>query len=223
MLFRSMPLPAVLDNRDAMAKHLLVLKQDGNSCTGHAVATVINTVLSQSFGQRMKRSKSKTLQPVKVSAYMLYRLARRYDEFQGEADTGSSLRAAFKGWFHHGVLEEAAWSTLKLDAEPDLSDSDVLAQCRQRPLGAFYRVNPYRLDDMQSAINELHVIAVSAAVHEGWNDPVVVQKGSEQLRIIQRAAGQRIGQQAAPCAATSYCPPPFLANDSMAYRASSCC
>ncbi|MGQ0715980.1 MAG: hypothetical protein ACT4NP_01475 [Pseudonocardiales bacterium] len=44
-----------------------------------------------------------------VSPYMLYRLAGRYDEFEGESDVGSSLRGAFKGWFNHGVLLEADW------------------------------------------------------------------------------------------------------------------
>ena len=32
-----------------------------------------------------------------VSPYMLYALARRYDEFEGEADAGSSLRGRLEG------------------------------------------------------------------------------------------------------------------------------
>src|SRR5207253_3568960 len=99
----------------------------------------------------------------RVSPYMLYRLARRYDEFLGEKDVGSSLRGAFKGWFHHGVATEKDWPDLDMSPEPDLDDPAFMRKCRERPLGAFYRVNPYRLDDMLSAITELNAIAVSAA------------------------------------------------------------
>ena len=48
----------------------------------------------------------------RVSPYMLYRLARRYDEFPGDADAGSSLRGAFKGWFNHGAALEGGWPSL---------------------------------------------------------------------------------------------------------------
>ncbi|HXV99782.1 MAG TPA: hypothetical protein VEC93_15300, partial [Anaerolineae bacterium] len=44
------PLPPMLDQRDEVEKRF-VLMQKGNSCTGHAVAAVINTVLA-----RMTRS-----------------------------------------------------------------------------------------------------------------------------------------------------------------------
>jgi hypothetical protein len=54
-----------------------VYKQDGQSCTGHAVAAVINHALGHTTAR------------TRVSPYMLYRLARRYDEFPGEADAGS--------------------------------------------------------------------------------------------------------------------------------------
>ena len=39
------PLPPILDQRDPDTQ--FVLLQKGNSCTGHAVATVINTVLAR--------------------------------------------------------------------------------------------------------------------------------------------------------------------------------
>ena len=41
---------------------------------------------------------------------MLYRLARRYDDLSGEADVGSQLRAAFKGWLRHGVALDREWN-----------------------------------------------------------------------------------------------------------------
>ena len=45
---------------------------------------------------------------MRVSPYMLYALARRYDEFAGDADEGSSLRGALKGWYYHGVLPDGS-------------------------------------------------------------------------------------------------------------------
>ncbi len=176
-------LPPIVDQRAGQ----VVLHQVGQSCTGHALAAVINTVLAHPAppaggGRAAPRTRAKP----RVSPYMLYRLARRYDEFPGETDAGSSLRGAFKGWFHHGAALEDEWPRLDMATEPDLDDDGNLAGWRARPLGAFYRVNPYRLDDVQSAITELYAIAVSAVIHDGWARPVVVRKGKRQLHVIQR-------------------------------------
>ena len=170
-------LPAVIDQRAGGRR--FVYEQEGQSCTGHAVAAVINHVLHSTTAR------------TRVSPYMLYRLARRYDEFPGEAEAGSSLRAAFKGWFNHGVALESTWGKLKMPREPDPDDEDNLNAWRDRPLGAFYRVNPFRLDDVQSAITELKAIAVSGIVHDGWISPVRVRKGSRTAYIIRRDISPR--------------------------------
>ena len=185
------PLPSIVDQRSGRASHRM-LKQVGQSCTGHALAAVIETVLARPApGTNGTNGTSGARRPVarrgtRVSPYMLYRLARRYDEFPGEADAGSSLRGAFKGWFHHGVALSSQWPTLELEDEPDLDSEGNLTAWRERPLGAFYRVNPFRLDDVQSAITELYGIAVSAAIHDGWRKPAIVRKGSRTLHVIQR-------------------------------------
>jgi hypothetical protein len=183
------PLPPLLDQRDPDTQ--FVLLQKGNSCTGHAVASVINTVLAravlgpQPLNGGIERPKPA---PIYVSPYMLYRLGRRYDEFAGEDDIGSSLRGVFKGWFHHGVALNDDWPDLELPREPDLDNPDFVARCRERPLGAFYRVNPYRLDDMQSAINELRAIAVSSAIHDGWRtpEPLTNAASGQTIYLIRR-------------------------------------
>ncbi|BDP41522.1 hypothetical protein DAETH_14910 [Deinococcus aetherius] len=175
------PLPAVLDQRDAKGERY-VMRQEGNSCTGHAVAAVVNTVLARTSGDAA---------PPRVSPYMLYRLARRYDEFAGEEDAGSSLRGCFKGWFHHGVALEGAWPRLRMRPEPDPGEREFSRMCRERPLGAFYRVNPYRLDDMQSAISELNAVAVSGVIHEGWLSPRVLRHGERELHLITRPVNAR--------------------------------
>lgn len=158
-----------------------ILRQSGNSCTGHALAAVINTALGPG---------------TQASPYMLYALARRYDEYPGTADSGSSLRGALKGWFHHGVVGTGRWPKLRSEP-PNLEDDAFRAESAQMPLGAFYRVNPYRLDDMQSAVTELNAVAASAVIHEGWETPAVVHKGGRTLHVIDRRIdGRTLGGHA---------------------------
>jgi hypothetical protein len=170
---------------DARPEAHSVLTQEGNSCTGHAVAAMINTVLS------------KTPEPIRASPYMLYRMARRYDEFEGDEDEGSSLRGALKGWYYHGVLPVQDWPSLEVDLDLDL-DLDLARKARRHPLGAFYRVNAFRIDDMQSAINELHAVAASALIHNGWMDPVRIaqENGTEYSRIDRPPLFRHLGGHA---------------------------
>ena len=158
-----------------------VMTQEGSSCTGHAVAAMVNAVLAS--------QKDNT----HVSPYMLYALARRYDEYEGDGDAGSSLRGALKGWYYHGILPVDAWPKLEMKPMPDLDlDEDVARSALERPLGAFYRVSTVRLDDMQSAITELFGIVASASIHDGWYEPEVVTRtvgGKQQsMHVIKRTA-----------------------------------
>lgn len=175
---RLQPLPKQVDVRP---KDRYVLEQAGNSCTGHAVAAMINAVLTQQGDA------------VHVSPYMLYRMARRYDEFEGEEDEGSSLRGALKGWYYHGVLPDKQWPRLDPLREPDIDHDDrLVALAMRRPLGAFYRVGAFRLDDMQSAVNELSAIVVSASVHEGWVAPTRVRRDGKVMHVIEKPVGARV-------------------------------
>lgn len=176
------PLPPEVDQRASVP----VLDQTGQSCTGHAVAGLIDTVLSELLPDEPEHGAPRRA-TTNVSPYMLYALARRYDEFPGEADVGSSLRGAFKGWYHHGVCSDATWPA---GAEtPDLDDPDFVTECLRTPLGAYYRVNARRIDDMQSAITELNAIAASAAVHEGWRTPTPRPHGPRgPISVIERSS-----------------------------------
>ena len=69
------------------------------ACTGFALATVIHHLL-----HRASRPAD-----APVSPWMLYSMARRYDEFPGSADRGSSLRGALRGWHRHGACSAAMW------------------------------------------------------------------------------------------------------------------
>jgi len=166
-------LQAMVDQRDQPGERY-IMRQQGSSCTGHAVAAMVNTALAR----------ASTPPYARVSPYMLYYLGRRYDEFPGEADKGSSLRGVLKGWWHHGIALEADWPNLT--THKDLEDPTLQASCDDRPLGAFYRVDPTRLDDMQSAITELHAIVASSMIHDGWSNPAQETIKGETMHVIRR-------------------------------------
>src|SRR5258707_12617750 len=72
LLYR--PKLQLLDDCVDRRSKAFVLTQDGNSCTGHAVAAMIDTV----FAQKARRARITTH---RVSPSMLYYLARRTDAF----------------------------------------------------------------------------------------------------------------------------------------------
>src|SRR6266850_2455944 len=108
-----------------------------NACTGFALASVIYHL--------QLAAKRESVQ-YEVSPFMLYSMARRYDEFPGSpaADTGSSLRGAMKGWYKHGACAAMLWQSLDMP-KPIASDEDASADwwldAVRRPLGAYYRVD----------------------------------------------------------------------------------
>ena len=169
---RLQPLPALMDQRTLTGRYVML--QESNSCTGHAVAAMVNATLAK------PRTK------IRVSPYMLYYLGRRYDEFPGGEDNGSSLRGVLKGWWHHGVAPLHVWQDLR--TVRDLDDPAFRELCAAYPLGAFYRVDPYRVDDMHSAICELHAVVASSIIHDGWRTPRLERHGKALMQVIRRAS-----------------------------------
>ena len=101
----------------------------------------------------------------KVSARMLYHLARFYDEWPGEQNTGSSLRGAVKAWYRHGVCREEYWRSGATFESPD---EKWAIDAATRPVGVYYRISRSSVVDMQAAIHEVGAILVSARIHNGW-------------------------------------------------------
>jgi hypothetical protein len=138
------------------------VKQQGqtNACTGFALATVIEYLLDRA--QR----------PVEMmSGYMLYSMARRYDEWADEgdeSDSGSSLRGALKGWSHHGASTERLWRNLPMPKASN-DESDWWLDAVKRPMGAYYRIDPKNIRDMHVALAEVGAIYASAYTHTGWD------------------------------------------------------
>lgn len=134
-------------------------QQQTSACTGFALANVVNF---------LQRCQAPTAPP--ASPYMLYSMARRYDEFPGAtADTGSSLRGAMKGWYRHGVCREALWPGLAMPASASSAAADWWRDAATRPLGAYYRVDTRSITDMHVALNEVGILYASAVCHGGWD------------------------------------------------------
>jgi hypothetical protein len=135
-------------------------QEDTSACTGFALANVVNFLLQvQPRGTRSPP----------VSPFMLYSMARRYDEFPGSSeDTGSSLRGAMKGWYKHGACRAELWKTLHMPTPAKKAADDWWQDAAKRPLGAYYRVDTRSVTDMHVAFNEVGVLYASVIAHEGW-------------------------------------------------------
>ena len=151
-------------------------QQKTNACTGFALASVVNFLL--------RRHRDPRTPP--MSPYMLYSMARRYDEFPGAtADVGSSLRGAMKGWYKHGACRNDLWSTMAMPPPSGKTSDDWWLDAAQRPLGAYYRVDTRSVSDMHVALHEVGILYASVLFHEGWRTP---RRGVRDggYRVIQK-------------------------------------
>jgi len=152
---------------------LPVLDQGRTSaCTGFALATVVNFLL--------RRHRDPNAPP--MSPFMLYSMARRYDEFpdprkipgqettssQEAADTGSSLRGAMKGWYKHGACRLELWSRFEMPQPAPTPAADWWLDAARRPLGAYYRVDTRSVTDMHVALHDVGILYASIVCHSGW-------------------------------------------------------
>ena len=134
-----------------------------NACTGFALASVV---------YHLQHAAKRKHKDCRVSPFMLYSMARRYDEFPGapDVDTGSSLRGAMKGWYKHGACSDRLWISKQMPTGyKTKSSDDWWLDAVQRPLGAYYRVDPRSVTDMHVALNEIGILYASAVCHSGWN------------------------------------------------------
>ncbi|WP_211101818.1 C1 family peptidase [Azospirillum baldaniorum] len=133
-----------------------------SSCTGYALAHVIDCLIARAvIAERPKR----------VSARMLYEMAKRNDEWTGTAYEGSSVRGALSGFYRNGVCSERlAPDAAQEDSEWALT-YEMAKEAREIRLGAYYRVQP-DLSDYHAALNEIGVVYVSAQIHGNWSSPL---------------------------------------------------
>ena len=137
-------------------RNLIILNQKSEgACTGFGLAGVINFFMQQRNSANPQ-----------VSARMLYEMAKRYDEWEGDDYSGSSCRGAIKGWHNMGVAEDSLWKYKP--GKPGYLTLEAAKNARNCTIGAYYRVKP-RLSDFHAALNETGVIYCSAGVHNGWS------------------------------------------------------
>ena len=140
------------------AKLILNQGKEG-ACTGFGLTCVIN------YLRWIQAGSPKTLSS--VSPRMLYTLARRHDEYDGEDYDGSSCRGAIKGWFNNGVCLEEDWPY-----RPEMSNPakyGFAARATHNTLGVYYRIDTKSITDMQAAIFQHGAVFVSAYTHDGWD------------------------------------------------------
>src|SRR5262249_34399836 len=125
------------------------------ACTGFALAAVINFHLAE---RKLTHF---------VSPQMLYNLARRYDEWPGEAYEGSSARGAMKGWVAHGVCKEESWRSIEMRS----LTSALSKEAALTPGGAYYRVSHRNIRDLHAALAESGILYLTLMVHSGWDNP----------------------------------------------------
>jgi hypothetical protein len=129
-----------------------------SACTGFSLSLVVEYLLARA--QR---------ETADISPYMLYSMARRYDEFPGSRDEGSSLRGALKGWHRHGACGDQLWTTgVDMPPAPEKAEDDWWLDAVRRPLGAYYRIDARAIPDMHAALNEVGILYASAVCHAGW-------------------------------------------------------
>ncbi|MBM3393696.1 MAG: C1 family peptidase [Betaproteobacteria bacterium] len=169
-------------------KALPVLHQgETSACTGFALSNVVNYLLWKSH--------RRTLMP--VPPFMLYSMARRYDEFPGSTqDAGSSLRGAMKGWFKHGACSARLWQGLTMPPAKDDAAEDWWQDAVNRPLGAYYRINTQAIADMHAALNEVGILYASAVCHSGWEAGFRARAGDDIWSIEPREAALEDGGHA---------------------------
>lgn len=141
---------------DRPARLTILDQGEEGSCTGFALAAVIN-LLRRQYRQRGS-----------VSPRMLYEMAKRHDEWPGFQYEGSSCRGAIKGWYNMGVCLESRWPYV--EGQAGFLTVDAAKDARKTTLGAYYRLGT-RISDYHAALNEAGVIYCSAEIHEGWEKP----------------------------------------------------
>lgn len=155
--------PALISLPDALVscafiKPAMILDQGREgACTGFALAAVVNFL-------RAKQKRTAI-----VSPRMLYELARRYDEWPGEDYEGSSARGAIKAWSKHGVCLRSSWRDDQ-HGITHMSDA-IIREAMVTPGGAYYRIRPYNVRDMHTALSETGILYATLMVHSGWASP----------------------------------------------------
>jgi hypothetical protein len=153
--------------------NLILAQGREGACTGFGLTCVINYM-------RWIKERTPT-DMTSVSPRMLYTLARRHDEYEGENYEGSTCRGAIKGWFNHGVCLEPDWPyTAGKATAPKYGFAKRAANIT---LGVYYRIDTSSITDLQAAISQHGAIFASAYTHDGWDTVPTVDVPSDHSKV----------------------------------------
>ncbi len=164
--------PSLIPLKDKIdpAQGLLILDQgQEGACTGFGLSAVINFIHRPSNPGNG------------ASPRMLYEMAKRFDEWEGDDYSGSSCRGAIRGWYHNGICLEKNWKYF--DNKPGRLTPARAKKAREMTVGAYYRLRP-NIVDYHHAVNEAGALYLSAQVHAGWGEP---EKG--EIKLQDRVIG----------------------------------
>jgi hypothetical protein len=132
-----------------------------SACTGFSLAALVDLLFQQAYP-------GAPFEP--TSCFMLYYLARKYDELPGDdPSVGSTARGGMKAWHKHGACRLHFWDSIEHD--PTSADPAWQADAFRTPLGAYYRVDHTEIGDLHAAIAETGAVYVTAMIHDGWYSP----------------------------------------------------
>jgi len=161
--------------KEIIRKSLIRNQGEEGSCTGQALASIIDILKLRSrfgrpsgcyLGLLKEQSEFNKWKESRVSARMLYEMARNYEYAPESQLGGSSLRNVLKAFYHNGVCEERSSPYTSGDLSWTLS-VERAKKARSTTLGSYYRLSGNLLD-WQAALNEVGAILASAIIHDGW-------------------------------------------------------
>jgi hypothetical protein len=168
------PLRARLEPDLAFLDDIPVRAQGASkACTGMALAAAVDLLRWRRWREDGGEVADR---PPPVSAWMLYEMARAFDEFPDDGLFGSSIRGALRGFFHNGVCDETPEDLEFLPAQWRLTVARAKA-ARNVSLGVYMRLKHVLLD-YHAALNEIGVLVVSARIHTGWLNEQLIEDGT---------------------------------------------
>lgn len=185
--------------QEIMRRSLIRNQGAEGSCTGQALASIIDILkLRWQFGRpsgcyrQLSKDQNKLQEWMqsRVSARMLYEMARNYEYAPDSQLSGSSLRNVIKAFYHNGACVEHLAQYRSGDLSWTLS-VERAKNARATTLGSYYRLSG-DIFDWQSALNEVGAILTSSIIHEGWQNLECPESGAQfGANLISYKSGQQ--------------------------------
>ena len=165
------------------APKLPVLDQgDTSACTGFALAAVVDHLLRTA-------GRAKEAGRLAVDALLDGAALRRVSRRRGR---GLEPARRAQGLVQARRLRAARCGTrIEMPAPTNAPGEDWWLDAVNRPLGAYYRVDPRSVTDMHVALNEVGILYASAVCHDGWLEGSEAKPRKGWTIPYRKAQGER--------------------------------